>query len=365
MLKLAINGRFLTHHASGVVKVACEFTKALDQLVADGQLTGQFRLLCPVGVSSERLGLKAISVEHIGGNLRGHAWEQCALPLHVRGDVLLCLGNTAPLMSLLFGRQVAVMVHDLSYRLYRHAYQWQYRLGHSLLAPPLLRFSNPIFTVSNSEKEVIGNFFPKVRKRIVSVQNGGWTDSDADIPAMRDRAPEEGYALYVGSLSERKNIHGIEEAAVQLARKFGLRTKLVGSAGTIFNYTRPPIPEDVKHLIDFCGHVENEQELSRLYQGARLLLFPSFYEASPLPPVEAMHFGCPVVASDIPSMTERCGDAAQYCDPASVESIVNAAAAILTDPRLADELMRRGYEREKCFSWKKQVVSVIDEIRKK
>ena len=102
---------------------------------------------------------------------------------------------------------------------------------------------------------------------------------------------------------------------IAMARERGIPLVLVGSSGAFLSPLPVSIPDDVKHLIRLEGQVEDLGRLGDLYRNARCLLFPSFYEASPLPPLEAMHFACPVVASDIPSMRERCGDAAAYCDP--------------------------------------------------
>lgn len=362
--KVAINGRFLTHYASGVVRVATEITKAIDELLVSGEIEGEFRLLCPYGAASETLDLKAITVKHVGRGLQGHMWEQLALPVASKNDTLLCLGNTAPLLSLLARRQVAVMIHDLSYRLYPHAYTWKYRLGHSFLAPALLRYADPIFTVSQTEKKLIEHLAPLRQGAIVVAQNGSWQDAPCDEAkrnALRSRA--NGYALYVGSFSERKNIHGIQAAAIRLAREFGIATKLAGSPGSIFQYTPPEIPDDVADYIEFVGHVQDKNQLEQLYRGSSLFLFPSFYEASPLPPTEAMYFGCPVVASDIPSIRERCGDAVAYCNPNSVDSIVEAAGKVISDERYASDLILKGVAKQKTYSWRIQAKTILSALK--
>lgn len=366
MLNVAINGRFLSHYTSGVARVATEFTKALDRLLINGTIGGRFRLICPPGTMPDALGLQAIQVEQVGKSISGHTWEQLVLPFRVGSGTLLCLGNTAPVLSLVAGKRVGLMIHDMSYREFSNAYRWRYRAGHRMLSPVLLRFSRPVFTVSNSEKQSILRVDPSIEGRIVVAQNGGWGSTPGISAVRRSRAPGSGYVLYVGSLSERKNIRGLEAVAIRIAREFGIGTKLIGGSANIFRYSKPDLPSDVADLIEYCGHVENFDELAAAYEGARLLLFPSFYEASPLPPIEAMHFGCPVVAADIPSIRERCGDAVQYCNPYSVESIFQSASKVLTDSGRADELMNAGYRQETIYSWERQALTIIralDELR--
>ena len=67
-----------------------------------------------------------------------------------------------------------------------------------------------------------------------------------------------------------------------------------------------------------------EREMLALYSTAAALVFPSLYEGGGIPVMEAMACGCPVVASDIPSVKEHAGDAAVYFDPNSIESIARA-----------------------------------------
>ena len=59
------------------------------------------------------------------------------------------------------------------------------------------------------------------------------------------------------------------------------------------------------------------QELEWLYEHASLFIYPSFAEGFGLPPVEAMRYGTPVLASATSSIMEVCGDAVMYFCPYS------------------------------------------------
>lgn len=357
--ELVINGRFLMQPTTGVQRVAREVVREIDHLVARGDVPLRLRLVCEARADIGDLDLRVTRVERTKRG-HGHVWEQTVLPRHIRGARLLCLGNTAPLVTLVCRGQVTLMLHDLSYRLFPDAYRRHYRLGHSLMLPFLLRRASPIVTVSETEKAMLTSIVPAARDHLIVAQNGGWRDSPKRPPPRR--AGRGDYILYVGSLSQRKNIEGVLTVGIAMARKHGIPMVLVGSSGAFLAPLLLTIPEDVKHLIRLEGQVEDLDRLGALYRNARCLLFPSFYEASPLPPLEAMHFGCPVVASDIPSMRERCGDAAAYCDPYDIESISTAVAAVIDDPVYAQMLACRGLVQAVRYSWQQQARTILDAI---
>lgn len=354
---------------TGVQRVARELTRALDHLVAEQKRPVALRLVCEPDAQLDDLDLKVTTVERAGGGgggrLRGHAWEQLILPRRVRGGHLLCLGNTAPLLALHAGHPTTVMIHDLSYRQFPWAYRLHYRLGHRFMLPSLLRRAQTILTVSEREKAMLAALRPDARGRIRVAQNGGWRDEPMDAhadeqadasPARPSTDPEPGYLLYVGSLSRRKNIHGVLEVAIRLAREDGLATLIVGGGSDILAPIAGDVPADIAHLVRFTGPVTELDALGRLYANAACLLFPSFYEASPLPPVEAMHFGCPVVVSAIPAMTERCGTAAVYCDPHSAGDMAAAVRRVLGNPT---GIAARGQRHAAHWTWRDQANRVL------
>ena len=85
-----------------------------------------------------------------------------------------------------------------------------------------------------------------------------------------------------------------------------------------------------------------DEEIVRLFSGAKAFVFPSFAEGFGLPPLEAMAAGVQVVCSDIPVFREVYGDAVLYVDPNRPESIAAALRALLTDPSLSSDLRARG-----------------------
>lgn len=84
-----------------------------------------------------------------------------------------------------------------------------------------------------------------------------------------------------------------------------------------------------------------KDELPLLYGAASAQVYPSLYEGGGMPVIEALACGCPVAASDLPSVREFAGDAVVFFDPRSVEAIAGAMR------RLEDGGVDRGALREK------------------
>lgn len=97
----------------------------------------------------------------------------------------------------------------------------------------------------------------------------------------------------------------------------------------------------------------NDAMLANLYTYASAFAYPSLCEGFGIPPLEAMYYGCPVVASNVSSIPEVVGDAGLYFDPMSVDDISEKLQSVLSDTQLRALLISRGKKRVQEFSWEK------------
>jgi glycosyltransferase involved in cell wall biosynthesis len=361
-LDIVVNGRFLSQRATGVQRVAQELVRAFDRLL-DQNLLGdtRIRVIGPPDADAAALALRHIPVRLTKG-VRGHLWEQFVLPRHIGAATLLCLGNTAPASSLLRHLPVATMLHDQAYRLFPQDYSAVYRFAHQVMGRLLLERSRPLFLVSDTERQTLIAGHGAIRASLVVTPNGSWMDDDAPAPVASGNGRPERYGLFVGSFTARKNFEAVLQIALALATERNLSFRFVGPPGPEADAARARIPWELRHLVVFEGYVPNDQ-LARLYSEAAFLLYPSHYEASGLPPSEAMTFGCPVIVSDLPVLRERCGQAALYCDPHDLDSIRNAVLRIVDDPDKAAQLAHRGRARAAGFTWRSQALAIIEALR--
>jgi glycosyltransferase involved in cell wall biosynthesis len=106
------------------------------------------------------------------------------------------------------------------------------------------------------------------------------------------------------------------------------------------------LPQPLVALGDL-GYFEPDQ-LPALYRGASTFVYPSRFEGFGMPVIEAMASGTPCVVSNHPSLDEASGDAAIRVDPESPQAI---AAGIEEALERSDELVRRGFEHARRFTW--------------
>lgn len=94
-----------------------------------------------------------------------------------------------------------------------------------------------------------------------------------------------------------------------------------------------------------------DADLPALYSLADAFAFPSVYEGFGLPPLEAMACGVPTAVADAGSLPEVVGDAALLVPPGDVAAWRTALVRLVDDPRVRDDLARRGPERTARFTW--------------
>lgn len=163
------------------------------------------------------------------------------------------------------------------------------------------------------------------------------------------------YILYVGSFTKRKNIINIIKAYAQFRKKHHADCKLVlvGKPADIYQEAIALIGSlGLKDSIIIKGYVE-DSNLSALYSGAEVFIFPSYYEGFGLPVIEAMQCGCPCIISNVSSLKELFTGAALAVDPHSVAEIAGAIEKFLRDPMLRNKYRELGFSKAKEFNWKK------------
>lgn len=162
------------------------------------------------------------------------------------------------------------------------------------------------------------------------------------------------YILYTGKCDPLKNLSRLLEAFERVARYFKGLTLVI--AGPVNWYYHVLLEEarrlGIKDMVVFTGFVK-EEDIVPLYSGASVFVMPSLYEGFGMPVVEAMACGVPVVTSDVCSIPEIAGDGALFIDPNSSEGLADGIVRSLSDAVLRKELIEKGMERARLFTWER------------
>lgn len=239
-------------------------------------------------------------------------------------------------------------------------------LRDKILMPRSLGRASVIIAASKATKSDIHKFYavPDEKVRVVY-------DGYQDLSIYKDSSPTVDEAMrpfffFAGKVKSRKNVHGIVSAFILLKKRTSADAKLVIAGdygGEYYEKIRKEIQENgMEKDIFFVGYASGAR-LYTFYINALALVFPSFNEGFGMPPIEAMSLGLPVITSNLSSMAEVVDSAGLLVDPYDIHDISLAMEKVYADKALRDELIARGKERSKQFSWQKAAKEVTDIVQ--
>lgn len=244
-------------------------------------------------------------------------------------------------------------VHDLrEFRLPR-LYPHLQRFRSARIA--MARRARRVIAVSHSTRRDVLELMGLDPDRVRVIHNG-LDPRYRHPPAHQERAAVRSrlgltrpYVLVLGSRDPRK---GMEDAleAFRRADLEGLDLVVAGSLSA--EGERRAAAAGLGERLRLPGHLEDEA-LHALMAGAQAFLFPSLYEGFGLPVLEAMACGTPVVACHTSSLPEVAGDAALLVPPGDPPELARALERVVADGELRRNLIERGFQRCRLFSWER------------
>ena len=330
--------------AMAVERPDCRFTVYVPGLPAEGSRSTSYRQIP--------------DVPFIGRHVQ---WP--ARLRRLKPDAFFGAAGALPLMDV--GSPSVITIHDLA--IYRNAGWFPARqpLSTRWVVPSSLRRADRVIAVSGNTARDAEELFGVHRSRIAVVPHGVSQGlrpmSGEELAPARERfqLPER-FVLFVGTIEPRKNLLTLLEAWAMMRD----RPDLVIVGGWGWNYE--PIRERISRLGDRVHHLDAVEpaDLPAIYNLARVLAHPAWYEGFGLPPLEAMACGTPVVVSDSSSLPEVVGDAGLVVAAGDADAWRQALEKVLGDQDLAADLRRRGILRAAEFSWSRSAAmtwGVIDE----
>jgi glycosyltransferase involved in cell wall biosynthesis len=268
----------------------------------------------------------------------------------------------------LFRRQpFIVTVHDIAR--FRFGFDRESLVERLMLKLDVLgiRRAAHIIATSQHTKDDVMQYLGIPGEKITVIYNG--SDCRVFKPPNGDSEPLNGrFILYVGSERPRKNLGRLFEAFAELRPEFdGLKLVKVGPVGRSRAYRQDTMRRlNCLAIIDdvvFVDYVP-ENDLAGYYKSAELLAYPSFYEGFGLPPLEAMCSGCPVVTSNTSSLPEVVGEAGIMVSPTDTGGWVEAMRRVLINRELRSDMIAKGLEQSRKFSWDRTAQQTLEVYRK-
>ena len=297
--------------------------------------------------------------------------EQFMLPIELfphRLDLLHSTDFIPPLHSL---TPTVITVHDLAFLHWPHFVTKDSAAYYGQIDRAVNRARHVIVPSEHTRQDLIGQLGAPADK--VSVIYEAADPSFVPLPVEETRQAvcekfglPETYIFTVGTIEPRKNLNGLLQAFRILKDRYNISEAglvIAGSKGWLYDETLETIQTlGLADCTFLLGRVSDE-DLHRLYVGARCHIHAAYYEGFGLPPLEAMACGTPTIVSNVSSLPEVVNDAALLVDPRDWEEIAVALHRLLTDDDLHAELRRKGLQRARCFSWEQAARQTLDVYR--
>lgn len=294
-------------------------------------------------------------------------WDFFLLPMALRKynlDIVLFPKNVVPFF---ISTKSIVVVHDLAYYMPElHAYPLIDTIFMKCMIRSSLKRADSIISVSENTKKDIINILGIDEKRISIVYEAADTkytkisDHESLYHFKNKHAINDKCIFYSGTLTPRKNMIRFLSAFAKIKDHIPHTLILTGGKSHNDHQVRELIHK-MGDSVQVLGHIPDE-DMPFIYNLADVFVYPSLYEGFGLPPLEAMACGCPVIASNVSSIPEVVGDAAIMVDPYNVDEIADAMLRVARDRELRKELIEKGYQNIKRFSWEKSAGIIIKQF---
>ncbi|MEK7109815.1 MAG: glycosyltransferase family 1 protein [Patescibacteria group bacterium] len=295
-------------------------------------------------------------------------WSQIYLPLHLffHKNINVYFSPAHYLPRYCPVPQV-VTIHDLAYLYFPEDFTkkdlWQLKNWTNFS----INKANQIIAVSKTtKKDIIKNY--GVDETKVSVIYNGYEKLSQKLKVKSQNLnskvkSKQPFILYVGTIQPRKNLEILIDAFDKFIRtNKDFKLVIVGKKGWLYESIFEKVKSmNLENRIIFTGHVTDE-DLIWYYKNAFCFVLPSLYEGFGIPVLEAMSYDCPTIISMTSSLPEIGGDASLYFDPKNSDDLLEKLITLYNNNELRKELISKGKQRIKDFSWEKCGKETLDVI---
>lgn len=267
--------------------------------------------------------------------------------------------------------KIVVHIHDVSFKVYRKMILNRDLFFLDLLIPRSIKRSDKIIAVSTFTKDEIIKYYKVDPDKIEVVFNsinmmGSGEVSQETIEKVKTKysLPNK-YVLYIGTLQPRKNIPTLIRAFAKIRNKLTDFRLVIAGSKTAHNFDqeieKAILETGLKEGDDlvFTGFIEAGDKVV-VYRGAKVFVYPSFYEGFGIPILEALSQGVPVLASNIDPHREVADEAGVYFPPSDIDILADKLYNICVDKIENKRLIELGLARVSLFSWQESAKKMLE-----
>lgn len=251
--------------------------------------------------------------------------------------------------------KTVVTVYDMIHELYlSNMYNFKNDI---LVKKKSILNADHIICISYNTKKDLQRIY-NINDKLISVIYAGSPIVRNKIERDKYIVSDRPYLLYVGKRGSYKNFVILLKAFHLLNMERDFNLVCFGgekfSNEEVLEFKRLKLENSIKYIYG------PEELLQFCYENARVFIYPSLYEGFGLPIVEAMAFGCPVIASDTSSISEITDNAVMLFSPQNVNELCNCIKNIINDNKIRSDYIEKGRRRSEDFSWNKAALETFD-----
>jgi len=359
-LKIGVAARGLDNRLSG----PNEFTHGLIQAFLDSTPNIQVYLYYD---SSNAQNLYPKAKERVLSSKNRLLWDHILLPNALKNDdidIIILPKGTIPFYTPC--NTIAIM-HDLGYFYPKlNAYKFLESIYFRINMRYTAKKAWGIFTVSEYTRQDVLRLLPAQRDKVITIYEAPHERYQRitelkKLTSLREHYRlQEPFIFYPTSISPRKNIIRVLDAFESIKAIIPHHLYFTGSSRwNAANIIRRLKEVGLHSRVHLLGAVPPE-DMPGLYSLSQYAIYPSLFEGFGLPVVEAFRCGTPILISNLTSLPEVGGNAALIVDGYSTESIKLGLLHLAQDEALRQELIQKGYNRAKEFTWARTIKIIYD-----